>query len=104
MAADINIEKITLRLPDGFQQRAKNISSLIAGHLSEMSFSKSHDVAGMRLPTLHVNQGESDSAIAQRVSKAIVGQLENNTHTSSPHVNPHRSTSAQTNESGVNNA
>ena len=99
MTADINIEKITLRLPDGFQQRAQNISSLIAGYLGEMSFSKSHDVATMRLPTLQVNQRESDSAIAQRVSKAIAGQLENNSHT-----NPHRPASPQANESGVNNA
>lgn len=103
MTADINIEKITLRLPDGFQQRAQNISSLIAGHLGEMSFSKSHDVAAMCLPTLHVNQGESDSAIAQRVSKAIVGQLENHSH-ANPQANSHRFASAQANDSGVNNA
>jgi hypothetical protein len=95
MTADINIEKITLQLPDGFEQRAQNISTLIARHLGEMSFSKSHDVATMRLPNFQVDQLESDSAIAQRVSSAIAGQLENN---------PHKASSLQADGEGVNNA
>ena len=80
MTAEINIKKITLRLPAGFEQRAQSISALIARHLSEVSFSKSHEVATMRLPTLQINDLDSDNDIARQVCNAIALQLENNMH------------------------
>jgi len=74
---DINIEKMTLKLPAGFEHRAESISALIARQLGEASFSTSHDVPHIRLPVLKVSHSDSDRAIARQVSSGLVRQLEN---------------------------
>lgn len=71
----INIDKINLSLPPGFELRADNIGRLFANQLSRMPLAASMSIDRLSVPPLNIHPGETDMVIAQRIAHTVHSQL-----------------------------
>ncbi len=73
----LHIDKITLRLPPGFEGRAESIVHLIGERLAEMKMSgRGGRIDHMSIGPLTIHPGRSDADIAAMVGENIIGQVE----------------------------
>jgi hypothetical protein len=71
----INIDKVNLSLPPGFELRANNIGRLFAEQLSRLPITTSLSIERLSIPPLHIQPGETDTIIAQRIAHTVHSQL-----------------------------
>jgi len=72
----VKIDRLSLRLPQGFESRAKEISKKVGAGLNRQSWNGELNLSCLRLPPISVSRGEGDSAIAQKVVCAIMQEIE----------------------------
>ena len=72
----IKIDRLSLRLPQGFEPRAKAISQQIGVELNRQSWSHEVNINHLRLPPISVSSHEGDGAVAQKVVFAILQGIE----------------------------
>jgi hypothetical protein len=72
----IKIDRLSLRLPQGFELRAKAISHRIGVELNRQNWSRDINIDCLRLPPVSVSMQEGDSAVAQKVVAAIIQGIE----------------------------
>lgn len=73
----LHIDKITLRLPPGFEGRAESIVSLIGERLADMKMpGRVSRIDHMVIGPLGVSPGRSDADIASMIGENLVGQVE----------------------------
>lgn len=72
----VKIDRLNLRLPSGFEPRAKAISQQIGVELNRQSWSHEVNIACLQLSPISVSSHEGDSAVAQKVVAAIVQGIE----------------------------
>lgn len=75
----LTIERMKLRLPDGFQHRADRIARLVSEELAEISFETDITIERLEVPPIKVEPVNDDQQIARRIATAIhtqIGQVE----------------------------
>jgi len=72
----IKIDRLSLRLPQGFESRADTISHQIGAELSRQHWQQSISMDRLQLPPVEVSPHEGDDAVAQKVVAAIVQGIE----------------------------
>ena len=72
----LNIDRLDLRLPAGYEKRANNIARETARQLSRLPLpSGDHQLASLSPPTLRLAGGETDRVIGRRIAQGISRQL-----------------------------
>ena len=81
-AAQLTIDNINIRLPQGFEKRADSIARNLAKQLAMMEFSvsESRTLAELNLANVKINAGEANTVIARRLAQSIAQQV-NHTQT-----------------------
>ena len=74
-ASIINIDKVNLSLPPGFELRANNIGRLFAEQLARLPITASLNIDRLSIPPLHIQPGETDRVIAQRLAHTVHSHL-----------------------------
>ena len=69
--ASVNIQRMDIRLPQGFKHRADGIARRAATELSHMAIDRSVRLDRIDLPPLRINGGETDAIIALQIARAI---------------------------------
>ena len=72
----IKIDRLSLRLPQGFESRADTISHRIGAELSRQHWPQSISMDRLQLAPVRVSPHEGDDAVAQKVVAAIVQGIE----------------------------
>ena len=73
----MHIDKITLRLPPGFEGRAESIVRLIGERLADMKMpGRGGRIDRMAIGPLTISPGRSDRDIATMVRENLIGQVE----------------------------
>jgi energy-converting hydrogenase Eha subunit B len=71
MDSRLTIDRMRLSLPPGYAGRAGAIARQVAAQLSRMPLASAGRIAGIALPALTAQPGESDAALAGRIARAI---------------------------------
>jgi hypothetical protein len=71
----IRIERLRMRVPDGFEARGDSIARLVAKSLSDLSAGANDRRATLSVPTVRVRRGDSNAQIAQAVGRALAREL-----------------------------
>ena len=72
----LRIDKITLRLPPGFEGRAESIARLIGERLADMKMpGRGGRIDHMVIGPLGVSPGRSDADIASMIGENFTGQV-----------------------------
>jgi hypothetical protein len=71
------IDKLNLRLPHGFANRADAIVRQVGRELARWPITGDAQVPQLQLPKIMVNGGESNQAIARRIAQEIHSQMNN---------------------------
>jgi hypothetical protein len=73
----MHIDKITFRLPSGFEGRAESIARLIGECLADMKIpARDGRIDSMTIGPLTMLHGSSDRDIAAMVGENLIGQVE----------------------------
>ena len=71
----LTVDRLSLRLPAGFEHRANRIASLVAQQLATTQLSASQAIAHMRVSGVEMTASHTDHDIAARIGQAIQRQL-----------------------------
>lgn len=69
------IERMTLRLPAGFEEQAPDIAREFARHLAELAPEHSLDLERVEIPPLRVAPGTTASDIARAAAAAVAAGI-----------------------------
>jgi len=72
----VKIDRLSLRLPQGFESRANTIAHQIGAELNRQHWQQSIDVDCLQLSPIEVSPHEGDDAVAQKVVAAILQEIE----------------------------
>ncbi|MCL2177860.1 MAG: hypothetical protein FWC28_05890 [Proteobacteria bacterium] len=72
----IKIDRLSLRLPRGFESRANAIVRQVGAELNQQNDYQSVHIEQLKLPPISVSPHEGDSAVAQKVVAAILQGIE----------------------------
>jgi len=72
----VKIDRLSLRLPQGFESRSHAIAGEIGAQLRQQCWSQKVNIDCLQLPPVSVSMDEGDSAVAQKVVAAIVQEIE----------------------------
>lgn len=65
------IDRLTIRLPSGFEHRASAIAAQVAEHLAAQGINPGRSMDGVRINAASVNPVHSDTAVARQISEQI---------------------------------
>lgn len=68
----IKLERIRMRLPSGFEHRARSITQRVCEVLSMQSVSQDVSIDAVSITPLHVHANTSDDEIAQLIANQII--------------------------------
>ncbi len=71
----LTVDRLSLRLPAGFEHRASSIASLVAQQLATTQLSASQAIAHMRVGEVETTASHTDHDIAVRIGQAIQREL-----------------------------
>ncbi len=71
----IEISRLRLSLPHGFENRANRIGRLVGVELQNASVTKSQSISGIRIPDINARPSQSDAEIAKKIASSIMNQL-----------------------------
>jgi len=71
----IDIGRLRLQLPAGFERRAPRIARLVGDALSRHVVSGQHQLDRLKIGPLYLDQGQSDHQVAERIAGAIIARL-----------------------------
>ena len=86
---DVNIDRLNLRLPTGFEARANGIARLAVKELANKNWHSAVNLHSLSIDTVRIAGNESNRAVAARIATAIYQQAhaqsaqENGMHSSS---------------------
>jgi len=72
----IKIDRLSLRLPQGFESRANAIAHQIGVEMSRQNWNRNIDMDCLQLPPVSVSLHEEDGAVAQKVVAAMMQEIE----------------------------
>ncbi|MDR2001341.1 MAG: hypothetical protein LBP94_07410 [Zoogloeaceae bacterium] len=72
----IKIDRLSLRLPQGFGPRANAIAHQIGVEMSRRNWRQDININRLQVPPVSVSSQEGNSAVAQKVVAAIVQGIE----------------------------
>lgn len=72
----IKIDRLSLRLPQGFETRANAIAHRIGMEISHQNWNHDINIDRLRLPPVSVSSREGDGAVARKVVAAILQEIE----------------------------
>jgi len=72
----IEISRLNLRLPQGFESRADTIAHRIGAELDKRNWSRDVRMDHLKLPPVSVSPHEGDGAVARKVADAILREIE----------------------------
>jgi len=72
----IKIDRLSLRLPQGFESRSNAIARQIGAGLNRQNWRQSIQIDRLKLPPVSVSPHEGDNAVAQKVVAAILNGIE----------------------------
>ena len=72
----LRIERLTLRLPPGYEERAGSIARMIGENLAGIDFAKGGTLRNLVIAPVSITADSSDAEIARTVASGISGQLE----------------------------
>ena len=71
----VDIDRLTLRLPPGYEVRAARIARRVAHSLGELPTSDRRQIARLNVGRIEVDRSTSDADLVQRIKASIAGQL-----------------------------
>ena len=72
----IKIDRMSLRLPQGFESRANAIARQIGDGLNHRNLRRSVNIDRLHVPPVSVSPHEGDGAVARKVVDAILKGIE----------------------------
>ncbi|MDR2208467.1 MAG: hypothetical protein LBE22_05790 [Azoarcus sp.] len=72
----IKIDRLSLRLPQGFESRANAIAHQIGAEMNRHHWHQNLSIDHLQLPPVSVSPQEGDNAVAQKVVAAILQKIE----------------------------
>jgi hypothetical protein len=72
----LEIERLQLQLPTGFERRAPRISRLVAEQLALRGVSDSRRIERLRAGPVRVSSSDSDRRVAAAIARAIHGAID----------------------------
>lgn len=70
-AAEMTIEKLNLRLPEGFGSRADAIARAAVKQLKDFPAYEQANIRELNIANIHINASESNASIARKIAKAV---------------------------------
>ncbi len=77
----IEIDRLTLRLPPGYETRAAHIGRSVAHSISEIPTSGRRQIARLNVGRIKVDRSTSDADLVQRIKASIASQLKESKRT-----------------------
>lgn len=71
----IEIGRIRLQLPAGFERRGERIAQLVGQALAHQPVTESRQLENLRVGPLSIDPGQSNVQVAQRIAQAIGWRL-----------------------------
>jgi len=71
----MNIEKINMRLPGGFEHRASNIAQLVGEEMSNRQLSGNHALERISLGVIQISLNATDAEVAHSVVDRVMEAL-----------------------------
>lgn len=71
----IEINRLRISLPSGFEGRANRISRLVGAELQNVSVAKGQSLSGLAVPEVQARSGQTDNEIARNIATSIATQL-----------------------------
>jgi len=71
----IDIDRLTLRLPPGYEVRAAHIARRVAHSIGEIPTSGRRQIARLNVRRIEVDRSTSDADLVHRITSSIAGQL-----------------------------
>jgi hypothetical protein len=72
----IRVDSLQIRLPAGYQHRARNIAGLVSHSLASSTMSGSFRLDYLSTPAVRINQNSTDGEIAHSIVSGIVASIE----------------------------
>ncbi len=77
----IDIDRLMLRLPPGYEVRAAQIARRVADSLGELPTSGRRQIAHLNAGRIEVDRSTSETDLVHRITSAIAGQLKESKRT-----------------------
>ena len=71
----IHVDSLHMRLPTGFQHRARNIVHLVTASLGEVALSGEHHLKHLSTATIRISGNTTDKEIAHSIVTGIIDGL-----------------------------
>ncbi len=71
----LEIDRLRLQLPAGFERRAPRISRLLAEHLAQSQQTRNLSLQRLRAGPIRVAAGDSDRQVARAIARSIEGAI-----------------------------
>ena len=71
----LTIDRLRLRLPEAYRDRAQLIARLVANELADVSVGASRKIARVNLPPITVVPGTADRQVARQIAAAVQSRL-----------------------------
>ncbi len=84
--ATITINNLNIKLPPGFGRRADAIARGAARQLARLPVRDGVQLAGLTVPKVTVQGGETDAVIAKRIARAIHREIQTGIQKGSRHA------------------
>ena len=84
----IEIDRLRLHLPAGFERRAAGISRMVAEELARLPLAGEKRLETLRVPGVQASPGQSNRQVAARIASAIASNLHSQNPSTQTKGNP----------------